>query len=188
MPPCAKRETSLRPRSPPEPIAGAQHPSSSNHPDLSSALTEYSKRHQFEPSWTSDTSACTIRKSRVLSIEVHKVLTSVSIDRFKTVDGSDYSPACALRSKRRVMVEDIHAEEQSSIRLACSGLGQYRAIQTTPLFSREGQPSASLDPFQVSTHGENSDPEYWICFAPGGRFHRKPPHHRAASRCGSPQR
>ena len=114
-------------------------------PDLSSALTEILQAatdlHQADMGY--------IRlydpERKVLSIEVHQGFDEVFIDRFKTVDGSDDSPcARALRSKRRVMVEDIHAEEQSSIDLDAAELGQYRAIQTTPLFSREGKPLGVL--------------------------------------------
>ena len=114
-------------------------------PDLSSALTEILQAatdlHQADMGY--------IRlydpERKVLSIEVHQGFDEVFIDRFKTVDGSDDSPcARALRSKRRVMVEDIHAEEQSSIDLHAAELGQYRAIQTTPLFSREGKPLGVL--------------------------------------------
>jgi signal transduction histidine kinase len=42
------------------------------------------------------------------------------------------------------MVEDIHAEEQSVIDLHAAELGQYRAIQTTPLYSREAKPLGVL--------------------------------------------
>ena len=114
-------------------------------PDLSSALTEILQAatdlNQADMGY--------IRlydpERKVLSIEVHQGFDEVFIDRFKTVDGSDDSPcARALRSKRRVMVEDIHAEEQSSIDLHAAELGQYRAIQTTPLFSREGKPLGVL--------------------------------------------
>lgn len=114
-------------------------------PDLSSALTEILQAATD----LNEADMGYIRlydpERKVLSIEVHQGFDEVFIDRFKTVDGSDESPcARALRSKRRVMVEDIHAEEQSSIDLHAAELGQYRAIQTTPLFSRDGKPLGVL--------------------------------------------
>ncbi|WON73774.1 ATP-binding protein [Nitrosospira sp. Is2] len=114
-------------------------------PDLPSALTEIlqaaTELHQADMGY--------IRlydpERKVLSIEVHQGFDEEFIDRFKTVDGSDDSPcARALRTRRRVMVEDIHAEEQSAIDLHAAELGQYRAIQTTPLYSREGKPLGVL--------------------------------------------
>jgi signal transduction histidine kinase len=114
-------------------------------PDRPAALTEILKAatelHQADMGY--------IRlydpERKVLSIEVHQGFEEEFIDRFKTVDGSDDSPcARALRTKRRVMVEDIHAEEQTAIDLHAAELGQYRAIQTTPLYSREGKPLGVL--------------------------------------------
>jgi signal transduction histidine kinase len=114
-------------------------------PDLPAALTEIlqaaTELHQADMGY--------IRlydpERKVLSIEVHQGFEEEFIDRFRTVDGSDDSPcARALRTKRRVTVEDIHAEEQSAIDLHAAELGQYRAIQTTPLYSREGKPLGVL--------------------------------------------
>lgn len=114
-------------------------------PDLPAALTEILKAatelHQADMGY--------IRlydpERKVLSIEVHQGFEEEFIDRFKTVDGSDDSPcARALRTRRRVMVEDIHAEKQPGMDLHAAELGQYRAIQTTPLHSREGKPLGVL--------------------------------------------
>jgi signal transduction histidine kinase/CheY-like chemotaxis protein len=114
-------------------------------PDLPSALTEILQAatdlHQADMGY--------IRlydpDRKVLSIEVHQGFDEKYIERFKTVDGGDDSPcARALRTRRRVMVEDIHAEEQSAIDLGAAELGRYRSIQTTPLFSREGKPLGVL--------------------------------------------
>jgi signal transduction histidine kinase len=114
-------------------------------PDLPSALTEILQAatdlHQADMGY--------IRlydpDRKVLSIEVHQGFDEKYIERFKTVDGGDDSPcARALRTRRRVMVEDIHAEGQSAIDLGAAELGQYRSIQTTPLFSREGKPLGVL--------------------------------------------
>ena len=114
-------------------------------PDLPSALAEIlqaaTELHQADMGY--------IRlydpDRKVLSIEVHQGFDQEFIDRFKTVDGRGDSPcARALRTRQRVMVEDIHAEERASTDLDAAELGQYRAIQTTPLFSREGKPLGVL--------------------------------------------
>ena len=61
------------------------------------------------------------------------------------------------------MVEDIHAEERASTDLDAAELGQYRAIQTTPLFSREGKPRVSSRFISGFHTRSNSDPACWIC-------------------------
>ncbi|MBA4141963.1 MAG: GAF domain-containing protein [Nitrosospira sp.] len=78
---------------------------------------------------------------KVLSIAAHQGFKDEFIELFGVVDGNDDSPcARAIRTRQRVMIEDVLGDKQQPvIQRSASEMGNYRAIQSTPLFSREGK-------------------------------------------------
>src|SRR5688572_3612494 len=77
----------------------------------------------------------------LLRIVAHEGFDQAFLDFFRTVSPAD-SATCgrALRSGKRVIVEDIEADEQfAPLRHVVRAAG-YRAVQSTPIISRDGRP------------------------------------------------
>ena len=92
-------------------------------------------------------------KGNVQILDAHGVLTIAAqqgfdqpfLEFFKKVSVTDNS-ACAraLRSGRRVIIEDVEADEKfAPLRHVALAAG-FRAVQATPLIARDGKPLALL--------------------------------------------
>lgn len=86
--------------------------------------------------------------NKLLTIAAHHGFEQDFIDRFKTVD-ADGDAACsrALASRQRWVIEDVRADDRYTAYRPAADKAGYRAVQSTPLFSRDGQPLGML-----STH------------------------------------
>ncbi|PTR10792.1 signal transduction histidine kinase [Nitrosospira sp. Nsp5] len=83
--------------------------------------------------------------NKLLTIAAHHGFEQDFLDQFKTVD-ADGDAACsrALASRQRWMIEDVRADERYAGYRAAADKAGYRAVQSTPLFSRDGQPLGML--------------------------------------------
>lgn len=83
--------------------------------------------------------------SKLLTIAAHHGFEQEFLDQFRTVD-ADGDAACsrALASRQRWMIEDVRADERYAGYRAAADKAGYRAVQSTPLFSRDGQPLGML--------------------------------------------
>ncbi|MDN5935119.1 MAG: response regulator [Nitrosospira sp.] len=86
--------------------------------------------------------------NKTLTIAAHHGFEQDFLDHFRTVD-ADGDAACsrALAGHRRVVVEDVQTDERYAIHRVAAADAGYRAVQSTPLFSRDGKPLGML-----STH------------------------------------
>ncbi|MFO0575677.1 MAG: PAS domain S-box protein [Polyangia bacterium] len=86
--------------------------------------------------------------SRTLRIVAQRGFSRASLDRFAAVD-VHVGSACslALVQKQRVVVEDIAQQPGLAVVAEAARLGHFRAVQSTPLLSPEGEPAGML-----STH------------------------------------
>ena len=82
---------------------------------------------------------------KVLTIAAHHGLEQDFLDHL-SVEDADGDAACgrALRSLKRVVIEDIQADERYAIHRAVAEKAGFRAVQSTPLCSRDGKPLGML--------------------------------------------
>lgn len=86
--------------------------------------------------------------NKLLTIAAHHGFEQDFIDQFKTIDAEgDCACLRALASGQRWVIEDIRADDRYTAYRAAADKAGYRAVQSTPLFSRDGQPLGML-----STH------------------------------------
>lgn len=95
---------------------------------------------------------------KVLKIAAQQGFDADFLDRFRTVEmESDTTCGRALRSAQRVIVEDVEAEASYAAYLKAANRAEYRAVQSTPLLSRDGRPLGVLSthfrwPWQPDEH------------------------------------
>lgn len=87
-------------------------------------------------------------RREVLTIEAHQGFQQAFLDFFREVSARDDS-ACgrALRSGQRVVIEDVETDAEYAPLLAVARAAGYRAVQSTPIIARNGQPLGI-----ISTH------------------------------------
>jgi PAS domain S-box-containing protein len=86
-------------------------------------------------------------RSHSLRIAVHRGLNQEFFDYFGNV--SDFDSACgrALAARQRIIIEDVENDSGFAPHLKIARAAGFRAVQSTPLFSRRGEPLGI-----VSTH------------------------------------
>jgi PAS domain S-box-containing protein len=86
------------------------------------------------------------RETGKLDIVVHRGFTQEFLDYFSD---TDENAACgrALKQGKRVIIEDVEKDAQYEAHRKIAASAGYRAVQSTPLFDREGKPLGML-----STH------------------------------------
>ena len=82
---------------------------------------------------------------KILTIAAHHGFEQDFLDHFSTED-ADGDTACgrALWALKRVVIEDIQADERYAIHRAVAEKAGFRAVQSTPLCSRDGKPLGML--------------------------------------------
>jgi PAS domain S-box-containing protein len=74
-----------------------------------------------------------------LKIEAQRGFTQEFLDYFGEISADGDSPCCrALRSAERIVIEDIEVDERFTPYRAIARAAGYRAVQSTPIMSREG--------------------------------------------------
>lgn len=88
-----------------------------------------------------------------LVIAAHQGFKQDFLDHFKTVDAEgDAASSRALSSQQRLVVEDVQVDERYAVHRAVANQAGYRAVQSTPLFSRDGKPLGMLSTHFPSPH------------------------------------
>jgi signal transduction histidine kinase/CheY-like chemotaxis protein len=86
--------------------------------------------------------------NKSLTIAAHQGFKQDFLDYFGTVDAEgDAACSRALASQQRMVIEDVQVDGRYAIHRAAAKRAGYRAVQSTPLFSRDGKPLGML-----STH------------------------------------
>jgi signal transduction histidine kinase/ActR/RegA family two-component response regulator len=86
--------------------------------------------------------------NKLLTIVTHYGFEQDFIDQFKTIDAEgDAACSRALASRQRWVIEDVRVDDRYAAYCPAADKAGYRAVQSTPLFSRDGQPLGML-----STH------------------------------------
>ena len=80
-------------------------------------------------------------KNRVLEIVAHRGFDPDFLEHFREVSAAD-SSACgrSLRTRQRILVEDVDADPAYAPHRAIVAAAGYRAVQCTPLFGKDGEP------------------------------------------------
>jgi PAS domain S-box-containing protein len=86
-------------------------------------------------------------KTKGLEIVAHRGFRREFLDYFNRVHEGTGSCGAALKGGKRVIVEDVLAEPAFAPHLKIVAAAGYRAVQSTPLFSRSGEPLG-----MISTH------------------------------------
>jgi PAS domain S-box-containing protein len=74
-----------------------------------------------------------------LKIEAQRGFTQEFLDYFGEISADGDSPCCrALRSAERIVIEDVEVDEHFTPYRAIARAAGYRAVQSTPIMSREG--------------------------------------------------
>ncbi|HVW65170.1 MAG TPA: GAF domain-containing protein [Nitrosospira sp.] len=85
---------------------------------------------------------------KVLKIAAQQGFDADFLDHFSIVEmESNTTCGQALRCAQRVIIEDVHADARYAAHLEAADRAGYRAVQSTPLLSRDGRPLGIL-----STH------------------------------------
>jgi PAS domain S-box-containing protein len=89
----------------------------------------------------------------ILTIEAHRGFEQPFLDFFQEVSTEDDS-ACgrALRSGRRIVIEDVEADEDYAPYRAMAAAAGYRAVQSTPLLGRNGSPVGMMSTHFARVH------------------------------------
>lgn len=83
--------------------------------------------------------------NKLLTIAAHHGFEQDFLDHFDTVDAEgDAACSRALASRQRWIIEDVRADERYTAYRAAADKAGYRAVQSTPLFSRDGEPLGML--------------------------------------------
>ncbi len=80
-------------------------------------------------------------QKQVLEIVAYRGFGPDFLEHFREVSAAD-SSACgrSLRSRRRIIIEDVDADEDHAPHRSVVASAGYRAVQSTPLFGKDGQP------------------------------------------------
>lgn len=88
-----------------------------------------------------------------LVIAAHQGFKQDFLDHFRTVDAEgDAASSRALSSQQRLVIEDVQVDERYAVHRAVANQAGYRAVQSTPLFSRDGKPLGMLSTHFRSPH------------------------------------
>jgi signal transduction histidine kinase/ActR/RegA family two-component response regulator len=89
----------------------------------------------------------------VLHIRAHRGFRPDFLDFFREVSAADDSAAGrALRSGKRIVIEDVDADPEYAPYRAIAATAGYRAVQSTPLVGRDGRPLGMLSTHFRSVH------------------------------------
>ena len=90
---------------------------------------------------------------KVLVIAAHQGFEQPFLDFFKEVS-AEFDTSCgrALRAGRRTFVEDLEADEGFAPFRAMISAARVRAVQSTPLFGRDGRPVGMLSTYFGNVH------------------------------------
>lgn len=101
-------------------------------------------------------------KAGVLEIVAQRGLPQAFLDHFRTVSVDDDSAGGrALRSGTRVIVEDVDADPRYQAHRDIAAIAGYRAVQSTPLLSRVGEPLGMLSTHFRAPH-RPSERDLWV--------------------------
>lgn len=87
------------------------------------------------------------RQSRALELVVQRGFQEDFLEHFRVVHGGESACGLALQRRQRVIIEDTEADPVFAPHRAIVASAGYRAVQSTPMFSRDGEPLGVL-----STH------------------------------------
>ncbi|MDQ3186401.1 MAG: GAF domain-containing protein [Pseudomonadota bacterium] len=91
--------------------------------------------------------------NKLLTIAAHQGFKQDFLDHFRTVDAEgDVACSRALINQQRFVIEDVKVDEGYAIHRAAADQAGYRAVQSTPLFSRDGKPLGILSTHFRSPH------------------------------------
>jgi PAS domain S-box-containing protein len=85
--------------------------------------------------------------SRTLRIVAHRGFNQHFLDHFSKVDDEGASCGRAMLQEKRVIVEDVNTDPGFEPHRHIIALAGFRAVQSTPLFNRDGEPLG-----MISTH------------------------------------
>jgi PAS domain S-box-containing protein len=90
---------------------------------------------------------------KILTIAAHQRFEQPFLNFFKQVSAEDASVCCrALGGGRRIIVEDVEADESYAPFRAVASAAGYRAVQSTPLVGRDGKPLGVLSTYFRNVH------------------------------------
>jgi PAS domain S-box-containing protein len=87
------------------------------------------------------------RESKVLSVAVQRGFQQEVLDYFTNVREEGNHCDKAINRRERIIIEDIHDDPHFQPHLRIAAAAGFRALQSTPLFNREGEPLGL-----ISTH------------------------------------
>jgi GAF domain-containing protein len=89
----------------------------------------------------------------ILTIEAHRGFEQPFLDFFQEVSAEDDS-ACgrALCSGRRIVIEDVEADEDYAPYRAMAAAAGHRAVQSTPLLGHNGSPVGMMSTHFARVH------------------------------------
>ncbi len=86
-------------------------------------------------------------KSQAFEIAAQRGFREEFLDRFRSVSEAEVAMGPALSRGERVIIEDVLADGDFELHRAMAAFAGFRAMQSTPLFSRRGEPLGI-----ISTH------------------------------------
>ena len=91
-------------------------------------------------------------KTHALEIVAHRNFSQEFLDYFNSVHEGTASCGTALLRRARVIVEDVLTDPSFAPHLKIVAAAGYRAVQSTPLFSRSGEPLGMISTYLRKPH------------------------------------